>query len=133
MVADPVSGAPVPVGDVGELCARGYLVMEGYFDQPEATAAVIDDEGWYHTGDLASMDAEGYVRVEGRLKDMIIRGGENIYPREVEELLQAHPGVAEVAVVGKPDPQWGETVAAFVNTWLPTRRRPLGCSWTLSR
>jgi fatty-acyl-CoA synthase len=114
MVADPVSGAPVPVGDVGELCARGYLVMEGYFDQPEATAAVIDDEGWYHTGDLASMDAEGYVRVEGRLKDMIIRGGENIYPREVEELLQAHPGVAEVAVVGKPDPQWGETVAAFV-------------------
>jgi fatty-acyl-CoA synthase len=114
MVVDPASGAPVPVGAVGELCARGYLVMEGYYEQPEATAAVLDPEGWYHTGDLASMDADGYLRVEGRLKDMIIRGGENIYPREIEELLQAHPSVAEVAVVGRPDPHWGETVAAFI-------------------
>lgn len=116
MIADPVSGDPVPIGMVGELCARGYLVMEGYFDQPEATAAVIDTEGWCHTGDLASMDPSGCLRVEGRLKDMIIRGGENIYPREIEDLLQAHPGVAQVAVVGKPDPHWGETVAAVVRT-----------------
>jgi len=114
MIADPVTGSPVPVGAVGELCARGYLVMQGYHDQPDATAAVIDREGWYHTGDLASMDAQGYLRVEGRLKDMIIRGGENIYPREIEELLQAHPAVAEVAVVGKTDPRWGETVAAVI-------------------
>jgi fatty-acyl-CoA synthase len=113
-IAEPGTGEPVPIDSVGELCARGYLVMEGYFDQPEATAAVVDDAGWYHTGDLAAMDADGGLRIEGRLKDMIIRGGENIYPREVEELLQAHPGVAEVAVVGCPDPHWGETVAAFV-------------------
>ncbi|MHC1559857.1 AMP-binding protein [Actinomycetospora sp. C-140] len=113
-IADPVTGEAVPVGDVGELCARGYLVMEGYYDQPEATAAVLDAAGWYHTGDLASMDAQGRLRVEGRIKDMIIRGGENIYPREIEELLQTHPAVAEVAVVGRADPHWGETVAAFV-------------------
>jgi len=116
MIADPLSGAPVPIGTVGELCARGYLVMEGYFDNAEATAAVIDAEGWYHTGDLGSMDADGCLRIEGRLKDMIIRGGENIYPREIEELLQSHPAVAEVAVVGKPDAHWGETVAAFIRT-----------------
>jgi fatty-acyl-CoA synthase len=113
-IADPLSGDPVPIGAMGELCARGYLVMEGYFEQPEATAAVLDADGWYHTGDLASMDADGCLRIEGRLKDMIIRGGENIYPREIEELLQTHPAVAEVAVVGKPDPHWGETVAAFI-------------------
>jgi fatty-acyl-CoA synthase len=95
---------------------RGYLVMEGYHEQPEATAAVIDGEGWYHTGDLASMDVQGYLRVEGRLKDVIIRGGENIYPPEIEELLQAHPSVSEVAVVGKADPRWGETVAAVIRT-----------------
>jgi fatty-acyl-CoA synthase len=114
MIADPASGTPVPIGELGELCARGYLVMEGYFDAPGATAAVLDADGWYHTGDLASMDADGALRIEGRLKDMIIRGGENIYPREIEELLQTHPAVAEVAVVGRPDATWGETVAAFV-------------------
>jgi fatty-acyl-CoA synthase len=113
-IAEPVTGEPVPVGTVGELCARGYLVMEGYYARPEATAAVLDAAGWYHTGDLASMDAAGRLRVEGRIKDMIIRGGENIYPREIEELLQGHPGIAEIAVVGCPDPHWGEIVAAFV-------------------
>ncbi|MEJ2864906.1 AMP-binding protein [Actinomycetospora flava] len=113
-IADPVDGEAVPVGTVGELCVRGYCVMEGYYARPEATAAVLDAAGWYHTGDLASMDAQGTLRVEGRIKDMIIRGGENVYPREIEELLQRHPGVAEVAVVGCPDPHWGETVAAFV-------------------
>ncbi|HTF50418.1 MAG TPA: AMP-binding protein [Pseudonocardia sp.] len=114
MIADPVTGRPVSTGTVGEVCARGYLVMHGYFDDPEATAAAIDADGWYHTGDLASMDPDGYLRVEGRLKEMIIRGGENIYPREIEDLLHTHPAVAEVAVVGRPDPTWGETVAAFV-------------------
>jgi fatty-acyl-CoA synthase len=114
MIADPATGRPLPVGTVGELCARGYLVMHGYFGEPEATAAVLDPDGWYHTGDLARMDGAGYLRVEGRIKDVIIRGGENIYPKEIEELLYRHPGVAEVAVVGRPDPLWGETVAAFV-------------------
>jgi acyl-CoA synthetase (AMP-forming)/AMP-acid ligase II len=88
--------------------------MHGYFDNPEATVATIDGEGWLHTGDLCSMDERGYCCVEGRLKEMIIRGGENIYPREIEQLLCTHPGVADVAVVGVPDSKWGEQVAAFV-------------------
>jgi len=113
-IADVATGAPVPVGEIGELCARGYMVMRGYHDAPEATEAAIDAEGWYHTGDLASMDGRGCLRIEGRIKDMIIRGGENIYPREIEEALFAHPAVAEVAVVGVPDQTWGEVVAAFV-------------------
>jgi len=113
-VADPTSGEPVPVGAVGELCARGYLVMKGYWNMPDATAAAIDSDGWYHTGDLASMDERGYLRIEGRLKDMIIRGGENIYPREIEDVLYSHPSVAEVAVVGVPDEHFGEVVAAFI-------------------
>jgi fatty-acyl-CoA synthase len=108
------SGAPVPVGVVGELCTRGYLVMEGYNDNPAATAEAIDGDGWLHTGDLCSMDRRGYCTVEGRLKDMIIRGGENLYPREIEELLFTHPSVADVAVVGIPDDRWGEIVGAFV-------------------
>jgi fatty-acyl-CoA synthase len=113
-IADVATGAPVAVGQPGELCARGYLVMRGYHDAPEATAAAIDAEGWYHTGDLASLDGRGYLRIEGRIKDMIIRGGENIYPREIEDALFAHPAVAEVAVIGLPDQTWGEVVAAFV-------------------
>jgi fatty-acyl-CoA synthase len=108
------SGAPVPVGVVGELCTRGYLVMEGYNDNPAATAEAIDGDGWLHTGDLCSMDRRGYCTVEGRLMDMIIRGGENLYPREIEELLFTHPSVADVAVVGIPDDRWGEIVGAFV-------------------
>jgi fatty-acyl-CoA synthase len=113
-VADPTTGETVPVGGLGELCARGYLVMRGYHDAPEATASAIDEDGWYHTGDLASMDDRGYCRIEGRLKDMIIRGGENIYPREIEDVLFAHPGIAEAAVIGAPDARWGEVVAAFI-------------------
>jgi fatty-acyl-CoA synthase len=113
-VADPTTSETVPIGALGELCARGYLVMDGYHDAPEATAAAIDEDGWYHTGDLASMDERGYLRIEGRLKDMVIRGGESIYPREIEDVLFAHPGVAEVAVVGAPDAHWGEVVAAFI-------------------
>jgi fatty-acyl-CoA synthase len=104
----------LPLGAVGEICTRGYHVMSGYFDAPEETAATIDAEGWLHTGDLASMDSFGYLRIGGRLKEMIIRGGENIYPREIEQVLFAHPDVLDVAVVGVPDPVWGEQVAAVV-------------------
>lgn len=113
-IVDPESGATQPIGGVGELCVRGYLVMHGYFDMPDRTAETIDADGWLHTGDLAAMDERGYCTIEGRLKDMIIRGGENIYPKELEEILFAHDSVAEVAVVGLPDEKWGETVGAFV-------------------
>ena len=113
-IIDPETGETVPVGTIGEYCARGYLVMHGYYEMPDATAETIDADGWLHTGDLAAMDERGYLSIEGRLKDMIIRGGENIYPRELEELLFAHDTVAEVAVVGLPDDRWGEVVAAFV-------------------
>jgi fatty-acyl-CoA synthase len=113
-VIDPATGATVPHGVSGELCTRGYHVMLEYFEMPEKTAETIDAEGWLHTGDLVSMDERGYTTITGRLKDMIIRGGENIYPREIEELLFEHPKVAEVAVVGLPDAKFGEIVAAFV-------------------
>jgi len=113
-IIDPNSGETVPVGTIGEFCTRGYHVMLGYFEMPEATAAAIDADGWLHTGDLCAMDARGYCTVEGRLKDMIIRGGENIYPRELEELLFKHPAVGEVAVIGIPHERWGEEVAAFI-------------------
>jgi fatty-acyl-CoA synthase len=113
-VAGLATSAPVTPGEVGELCARGYLVMRGYHAAPDLTAEAIDADGWYHTGDLASMDKDGYLRIEGRVKDMIIRGGENIYPREIEDVLFAHAAVAEAAVVGVPDDKWGEVVAAFV-------------------
>jgi fatty-acyl-CoA synthase len=113
-IVDPMTGETVPIGTIGEFCTRGYHVMLGYFEMPEATAAAIDSDGWLHTGDLCAMDARGYCTVEGRLKDMIIRGGENIYPRELEELLFRHPKVGEVAVIGVPHDKWGEEVAAFV-------------------
>jgi fatty-acyl-CoA synthase len=122
-IADAATGDLVPVGQAGELCARGYLVMRGYHDAPEATAIAIDAEGWYHTGDVASLDDRGYLRIEGRIKDMIIRGGENIYPREIEDVLFDHPAVGEAAVVGVPDQQWGEVVAAFVRP-VPGRPAP---------
>jgi fatty-acyl-CoA synthase len=115
-IVDPATGSTVPVGESGELCCRGYLVMAGYFDLPEQTAAAIDADGWLHTGDLCSMDERGYVTVTGRLKDMIIRGGENIYPKEIESALLAHPDVLDAAVVGVPDPVFGEQPAAFVRT-----------------
>jgi fatty-acyl-CoA synthase len=114
-IADSDSGQTVPRGQVGEICARGYGVMLGYFDDPAATSVALDAEGWLHTGDLGSLDEHGYLRVQGRLKDMIIRGGENIYPREIEDVLFTHPSVADVCVVGLPDSEMGETVAAFVH------------------
>jgi fatty-acyl-CoA synthase len=113
-IVDPSTGEVTPVGTPGEICTRGYLVMAGYFEMPEETADTIDADGWLHTGDIASMDERGYVRIEGRIKEMIIRGGENIYPREIEQALSDHPAVSEVAVVGIPDEKWGEQPAAFV-------------------
>ena len=107
-------GETVPVGEQGELRTRGYLVMKGYDQEPEATARAVDAEGWLHTGDLATMRPDGYFRVTGRAKDMIIRGGENIYPREIEEFLYTHPKVADVQVVGLPDEKLGETTVAWI-------------------
>jgi fatty-acyl-CoA synthase len=113
-IVDPESGATIEQNTIGEYCTRGYHVMHGYFEMEEATAKTIDAQGWLHTGDLCSMDSRGYCKVEGRLKDMIIRGGENIYPREIEELLFQHPSVGEAAVVGLPDERMGEEVGAFL-------------------
>jgi fatty-acyl-CoA synthase len=113
-VADPITGEPVGFGAVGELCARGYMVMKEYFDKPEATASALDADGWLHTGDLATMDERGYCRITGRLKDIVIRGGENMFPAEIEAALIEHPDVTEAAVIGVPDPLMGEELAAFV-------------------
>ncbi|WP_292936890.1 AMP-binding protein [Noviherbaspirillum sp.] len=113
-IVDPDTGKTVPVGTSGELCTRGYSVMHGYWGDPEKTAEAIDAEGWMHTGDLAVMDAEGYVNISGRIKDMVIRGGENIYPREIEEFLYRHPGVQDVQVVGVPDKKYGEELCAWI-------------------
>jgi fatty-acyl-CoA synthase len=112
-IADPNSGQTLPPGRVGEIWIRGYQVMRGYFDRPTESAGAIVD-GWLRSGDLASMDERGYLRIEGRLKEMIRRGGENIYPRQIEDVLFTHPAVADVAVVGVPDIKWGEQVAAFI-------------------
>jgi fatty-acyl-CoA synthase len=108
------AGAVAPVGEKGEICCRGYAVMKGYWNEPEQTAATIDADGWLHSGDLGVMDAEGYVQVVGRIKDMIIRGGENVYPREVEEFLYTHPKIQEVQVFGVPDQRFGEQVCAWI-------------------
>jgi fatty-acyl-CoA synthase len=113
-IVDPQSGAVVPDGERGELCTRGYSVMLGYWENAEATAAAIDAAGWMHTGDLATMDAQGYVNIVGRIKDMIIRGGENVYPREIEEYLHGHAAVSEAQVIGVPSGKYGEEVMAWV-------------------
>jgi fatty-acyl-CoA synthase len=113
-IIDPQTGKRLPVGQQGELCTRGYLVMKGYDADPDATAAVIDKDGWLHTGDLAVMRPDGYFSFKGRAKETIIRGGENIYPREVEDFLHTHPKIADVYIVGLPDAKLGETVLAWV-------------------
>jgi fatty-acyl-CoA synthase len=113
-IVDPSTGRIVRRGEPGEFCARGYLVMRGYWNDPARTAEVLDAARWMHTGDLATMDAGGYVRIVGRIKDMIIRGGENIYPREIEEFLYGHPGIADVQVIGVPDERYGEELMAWV-------------------
>ncbi len=113
-VIDPATGQTVPRGQAGELCTRGYSVMLGYWDDPERTAEAVDADGWMHTGDLATIDAEGYGNIVGRIKDMVIRGGENIYPLEIEEFLFGHPKIEDVQVVGLPDPKYGEEICAWI-------------------
>ncbi len=113
-IADPETGATKALGEAGELCIRGYLTMAGYFDMPEKTAETIDADGWLHSGDLAVLEETGHLRIVGRLKDMIIRGGENVYPVELEECLLDHPAVSQAQVVGVPDPDLGEESCAFV-------------------
>src|SRR5205823_546769 len=113
-IIDPATGKPVPYGERGELCCRGYLVMDGYYNMPEKTAETIDNEGWLHSGDLATMNERGYINIVGRLKEMVIRGGENIFPREVEELLIRHPKVADAQVLGVPDAFFGEALLAVI-------------------
>jgi fatty-acyl-CoA synthase len=120
-VTDPVTGEVVPRGAEGELHTRGYSVMKGYWNDSERTAEAIDDDGWMHTGDVAVMDDEGYVAITGRIKDIVIRGGENISPREVEEFLYTHPDIVDIQVVGVPDPRFGEELCAFVSTKPGTR------------
>jgi fatty-acyl-CoA synthase len=113
-IVDPQTGLTVPRGVPGEFCARGYSVMLGYWDDPDRTAEAIDADGWMHTGDIATMDADGYVNITGRIKDMLIRGGENISPREIEEFLHTHPDVLDVQVVGVPDARYGEEIMAWL-------------------
>jgi fatty-acyl-CoA synthase len=113
-VVDPVDGLTLPRGTPGELCTRGYSVMLGYWGEPAKTAEVVDQARWMHTGDLATMDADGYVQIVGRIKDMVIRGGENVYPREIEEFLYTHPDIVDAQVVGVPDPRYGEELMAWV-------------------
>ncbi len=113
-VADPGSGEPVARGESGEFCTRGYSVMVGYWNDPERTDEAIDADGWMHTGDLATMDTDGYLNIVGRIKDMVIRGGENVYPREVEEFLYGHPDVSDVQVIGVPDERFGEELMAWI-------------------
>jgi fatty-acyl-CoA synthase len=113
-IIDPGSGLPVRRGEPGELCTRGYSVMLGYWDEPAKTAEAVDTARWMHTGDLATMDADGYVNIVGRIKDMVIRGGENVYPREIEEFLYGHPDIADVQVIGVPDERFGEELMAWI-------------------
>jgi fatty-acyl-CoA synthase len=113
-IVDPATGATVPRGTPGEQCTRGYSVMLGYWGDEQATAAAVDEDGWMHTGDLATMDDEGYVNIVGRIKDMIIRGGENVYPREIEEFLLTIDEISDAYVIGVPSERYGEEVMAWV-------------------
>ncbi len=113
-IIDPETGATLGPGEIGEFCARGYNVMKGYYKMPEATAQAIDADGWLHTGDLACVDAEGYYKITGRIKDMVIRGGENIYPKEIEDFLYTHPAIKDVQVIGVPSKAYGEEICACV-------------------
>jgi fatty-acyl-CoA synthase len=125
-IVSPDTGLTVDRGAQGELCTRGYSVMLGYWEQPDRTAEAIDVARWMHTGDLAVMDDDGYVSITGRIKDMVIRGGENVYPREIEEFLYTHPDILDAQVVGVPDERYGEELMAWV------RLRPGAPSLTIS-
>jgi fatty-acyl-CoA synthase len=113
-VIDPATGVTVPRDTPGELCTRGYSVMLGYWAQPDKTAEAVDAARWMHTGDLAIMDSDGYLAITGRIKDMVIRGGENVYPREIEEFLYTHPDILDAQVIGVPDAVYGEELMAWV-------------------
>jgi fatty-acyl-CoA synthase len=113
-IRDPETNEDLPIETDGELCARGYNIMKGYYKMPEATAAAIDPDGWLHTGDLARKTADGYYKITGRIKDMIIRGGENIYPKEIEDFLYTHPKVKDVQVIGVADKTYGEEICAVI-------------------
>ncbi|HPJ84180.1 MAG TPA: AMP-binding protein, partial [Methanothrix sp.] len=113
-ITDPKTGKIMPRGETGEICARGYPIMRCYYNNPGATEKAIDKEGWLHTGDLGILDDEDYCKITGRLKDMVIRGGENIYPREIEEFLYTHPDVSDVQVIGVPDAKFGEELMAWI-------------------
>jgi fatty-acyl-CoA synthase len=126
-VVDPATGETVERGQTGEFCTRGYSVMLGYWEDDAKTAEAIDEQGWMHTGDLAVMRDDGYCNIVGRMKDMVIRGGENIYPREIEEFLYTHPDLEDVQVVGVPDEKYGEELCAWIKMKDAGsgRRRPL--------
>ncbi len=113
-IIDPETGEDAPFDVQGEIVARGYNIMKGYYNMPEATRQAVDEDGWLHTGDIGTMDENGYFKITGRLKDMIIRGGENIYPREIEEYFYTHPAVKDVQVIGVPDTKYGEEVLACI-------------------
>jgi fatty-acyl-CoA synthase len=113
-IVDPATGQALAENQPGELCARGHCVMLGYYQNPEATREAIDSDGWLHTGDLAARLTNGYYKITGRIKDMVIRGGENIYPREIEEFLFTHPAVEQASVIGVPDPKYGEELCAWI-------------------
>lgn len=132
-IADPVTEATVSVGTVGEIWARGYQIMTGYYQLAEATKAAIRPDGWRRTGDLGAMDSRGYLRITGRLKDMIIRGGMNLYPKEIEDVLFEHPEVAQIAIVGVPDDTWGEIIAAVVLPKEPDAAPPVDQLYTYCR
>jgi fatty-acyl-CoA synthase len=121
-IVDPDTGATMPIGQQGEVCARGYQTMLAYYEMPDETAATLKEDGWLHMGDLGTMDERGFVKITGRLKDMIIRGGENIFPREIEDLLFKHPAISEAVVVGLPHERWGEEVAAILRCNDPAQR-----------
>ncbi|SEK92348.1 AMP-binding enzyme, partial [Rhodococcus maanshanensis] len=113
-IVDPATGLTLPRGEAGELCTRGYSVMLGYWENPEKTSEAIDAARWMHTGDIGVMDTDGYVAITGRIKDMVIRGGENIYPREIEEFLFTHPDILDAQVIGVPDEKYGEELMVWI-------------------
>ena len=123
-ILDTTDGSICPIDVQGEICCRGYNVMTGYNDNPEATALAIDADGWLHTGDLGTMDARGYLRITGRVKDMIIRAGENLFPVEIENAILEHEAILDAAVVAKPDEKWGELVACFMRARGADRPEP---------